>query len=141
MDRSPQSAFGARKGIHPRARPAKRGAPRAALGQGRQDLRVRRPKRQADAGRSVRGPQPAGGAAFHVRARLERRLQELLVLGRRFRTHDPHLAARDTTLVAISRAPLQKLDAFKARMGWTFDWLSSADNDFNYDYAASFTPA
>jgi predicted dithiol-disulfide oxidoreductase (DUF899 family) len=52
----------------------------------------------------------------------------------------PHLAARDTTLVAISRAPLQKLDAFKARMGWTFDWLSSANNDFNYDYAVSFTP-
>ncbi len=52
----------------------------------------------------------------------------------------PHLAARDTTLVAISRAPLEKLDAFKQRMGWTFDWLSSAGNDFNYDYAVSFTP-
>ena len=52
----------------------------------------------------------------------------------------PHLAARDTMLVAISRAPLQKLDAFKARMGWTFDWLSSSDTDFNYDYAVSFTP-
>jgi predicted dithiol-disulfide oxidoreductase (DUF899 family) len=52
----------------------------------------------------------------------------------------PHLAARDTTLVAISRAPLEKLDAFKQRMGWTFDWFSSAANDFNYDYAVSFTP-
>ena len=52
----------------------------------------------------------------------------------------PHLAARDTTLVAISRAPLQKLNAFKARMGWTFDWLSSSDTDFNYDYAVSFKP-
>jgi predicted dithiol-disulfide oxidoreductase (DUF899 family) len=52
----------------------------------------------------------------------------------------PHLAARDTALVAISRAPLQKLDAFKARMGWTFDWFSSAGNDFNHDYAVSFTP-
>ena len=52
----------------------------------------------------------------------------------------PHLAARDTTLVGISRAPQQKLDAFKARMGWTFDWYSSAGNDFNYDYAVSFTP-
>ena len=52
----------------------------------------------------------------------------------------PHLAARDTTLVAISRAPLQKLDAFKARMGWTFDWFSSADSDFNHDYAVSFRP-
>ena len=52
----------------------------------------------------------------------------------------PHLAARDTTLVAISRAPLQKLNAFRHRMGWTFDWLSSAGNDFNYDFAVSFTP-
>src|ERR1700721_849788 len=52
----------------------------------------------------------------------------------------PHLAARDTTLVAISRAPRPKLDAFKARMGWTFDWFSSAGGDFNYDYAVSFRP-
>jgi len=52
----------------------------------------------------------------------------------------PHLSARDTTLVAISRAPLHKLQAFKARMGWSFDWLSSANADFNYDYAVSFKP-
>ena len=52
----------------------------------------------------------------------------------------PHLAARDTTLVAVSRAPLAKLDAFNARMGWTFDWYSSAASDFNHDYAVSFTP-
>jgi predicted dithiol-disulfide oxidoreductase (DUF899 family) len=52
----------------------------------------------------------------------------------------PHLAARDTTLVAISRAPLEKLEAFKKRMGWTFDWVSSASSDFNYDFAVSFTP-
>jgi predicted dithiol-disulfide oxidoreductase (DUF899 family) len=52
----------------------------------------------------------------------------------------PHLAARDTMMVAVSRAPLQKLAAFKLRMGWTFDWLSSGDNSFNYDYGVSFTP-
>ena len=52
----------------------------------------------------------------------------------------PHLAARDTTMAAISRAPLQKLAAFKQRMGWTFDWLSSGGNAFNYDYGVSFTP-
>ncbi|WP_050383392.1 DUF899 domain-containing protein [Bradyrhizobium pachyrhizi] len=51
----------------------------------------------------------------------------------------PHLAARDTTMIAISRAPLAKLDAFKARMGWTFDWVSSGESDFNYDYGVSFT--
>ena len=51
-----------------------------------------------------------------------------------------HLAARDTTMTAISRAPLPKLEAFKKRMGWTFDWVSSGNSDFNYDYAVSFTP-
>src|ERR1035438_10221226 len=52
----------------------------------------------------------------------------------------PHLTARDTTLVAVSRAPLEKLVAFAKRMGWMFDWLSSAGSDFNYDFAVSFTP-
>ncbi|MBV8924287.1 MAG: DUF899 domain-containing protein [Bradyrhizobium sp.] len=51
----------------------------------------------------------------------------------------PHLAARDTSMVAISLAPSAKLEAFKKRMGWTFDWVSSGNNDFNYDYAVSFT--
>ena len=52
----------------------------------------------------------------------------------------PHLAARDTAMVAVSLAPVEKLEAFKQRMGWTFDWFSSGDNDFNYDYGVSFTP-
>jgi predicted dithiol-disulfide oxidoreductase (DUF899 family) len=52
----------------------------------------------------------------------------------------PHLSARDTMLVAVSRAPLGKLEAFKKRMGWTFDWVSSETSDFNYDFAVSFTP-
>ena len=51
-----------------------------------------------------------------------------------------HLAHRDTTLVAISRAPFTKIKKFQARMGWTFTWLSSAGSDFNYDLHASFTP-
>ena len=51
----------------------------------------------------------------------------------------PHLAARDTTIVAISLAPSAKLEAFKKRMGWTFDWVSSGNNDFNHDYGVSFT--
>lgn len=49
-----------------------------------------------------------------------------------------HLAHRDATLVAISRAPIEKLEAFKARLGWTFEWASSGRSDFNYDYRVSF---
>jgi predicted dithiol-disulfide oxidoreductase (DUF899 family) len=51
----------------------------------------------------------------------------------------PHLAARDVTLVVISRAPYPTLEAFKRRMGWRFTWVSSAGSDFNYDYGVSFT--
>ena len=50
-----------------------------------------------------------------------------------------HLNQRDVSMVAISRAPLEILQAFKKRMGWTFKWLSSFDNDFNDDYHVSFT--
>ena len=50
-----------------------------------------------------------------------------------------HLAHRDTTLVAVSRAPLAEIEAYRARMGWTsFNWLSSAGSDFNFDFAVSF---
>jgi predicted dithiol-disulfide oxidoreductase (DUF899 family) len=52
-----------------------------------------------------------------------------------------HLNHRGVTMVAISHAPLHKLEAFKKRMGWTFKWLSAANNDFNYDYHVSFRPA
>jgi predicted dithiol-disulfide oxidoreductase (DUF899 family) len=51
-----------------------------------------------------------------------------------------HLNHRDVTMVAISHAPLHKLEAFKKRMGWTFKWVSAANTDFNYDYHVSFTP-
>ena len=51
-----------------------------------------------------------------------------------------HLNHRDVTLIAISRAPWEKLEAFERRMGWNFKWLSSGNNDFNYDYHVSFTP-
>jgi len=50
-----------------------------------------------------------------------------------------HLAHRDVTLLAISRAPLSQIEAFKKRMGWRFKWVSSYGNDFNFDYHVSFT--
>ena len=49
-----------------------------------------------------------------------------------------HLNHREVTFAAISRAPLEKLNAFKERMGWSFKWVSSENNDFNYDYHVSF---
>lgn len=51
--------------------------------------------------------------------------------------HPAHLHARDVSLVLISRAPLAKLLAFRARMGWTLPWYSSYGSDFNYDFDAT----
>jgi predicted dithiol-disulfide oxidoreductase (DUF899 family) len=50
-----------------------------------------------------------------------------------------HLAQRDVTLLAVSRAPLDQIEAFKKRMGWRFKWVSSHGTDFNFDYHVSFT--
>jgi len=51
-----------------------------------------------------------------------------------------HLAQRDVSFAAVSRAPLSKIEAFKKRLGWKFNWVSSYGSDFNYDYHVSFTP-
>jgi predicted dithiol-disulfide oxidoreductase (DUF899 family) len=51
-----------------------------------------------------------------------------------------HLAQRDVTYVAVSRAPLVDIEAFKQRMGWEVKWVSSYGSDFNYDYHVSFKP-
>jgi predicted dithiol-disulfide oxidoreductase (DUF899 family) len=49
-----------------------------------------------------------------------------------------HLANRDVAFVAVSRAPLSEIAAFKKRMGWRFRWVSSFGSDFNFDYHVSF---
>jgi predicted dithiol-disulfide oxidoreductase (DUF899 family) len=49
-----------------------------------------------------------------------------------------HLNARDVTFTCVSRSPLEKLQAYKQRMGWTFPWASTAD-DFNFDFGAAHT--
>jgi len=53
---------------------------------------------------------------------------------------DIHLKHRDITFIAVSRAPLEKLQAYKKRMGWNFKWVSSYESDFNRDYHLLFTP-
>lgn len=50
-----------------------------------------------------------------------------------------HLAHRDISLVTVSKAPIEQISAFRARMGWTFPWLSGANTDFGKDFGVSFT--
>jgi predicted dithiol-disulfide oxidoreductase (DUF899 family) len=52
----------------------------------------------------------------------------------------PHLHARDLTLAFVSRAPLDELQAYKQRMGWSIPWFSSVNSDFSLDLGASLTP-
>jgi predicted dithiol-disulfide oxidoreductase (DUF899 family) len=56
-----------------------------------------------------------------------------------FNGFEVHLANHDVTLMAVSRAPLTKLAAYKQRMGWTFPWASSNGGDFNPDFSVRFT--
>ena len=51
----------------------------------------------------------------------------------------PHLNAHDVTFVSASIAPLERLEAYKQRMGWQFPWVSSLQSDFNYDFGVAFT--
>src|SRR5689334_1288742 len=50
-----------------------------------------------------------------------------------------HMNARDVTMIAVSRAPFEKIAAYQRRMGWSFKWVSSFGNDFNFDYNVAFT--
>jgi predicted dithiol-disulfide oxidoreductase (DUF899 family) len=52
--------------------------------------------------------------------------------------HLSHLNVRDTTFACISNAPIERIEPFKARMGWTFPWYSSYGSDFNYDFHVTF---
>lgn len=51
-----------------------------------------------------------------------------------------HFEHADLAFAAVSRVPLQRIDEVKRRMGWTFPWVSSFNNDFNYDFGVSFKP-
>lgn len=51
-----------------------------------------------------------------------------------------HLAQRDVTMIAVARATLAEIEAFRRRMGWKFKWVSSHGSDFNQDFGVSFTP-
>src|SRR5579871_865163 len=140
MARRPQGIFAERKGINPSSRSSQQAAPRTPLGKSRKELRFRRPQRQTIARRTLRRTQPVARLSLHARSRLGRRLPQLFLLGDHFDGMLPHLGARDVTFTAISRAPMPQIAAFKKRMGWKFNWVSSNANSFNFDYKVSLTP-
>jgi predicted dithiol-disulfide oxidoreductase (DUF899 family) len=103
--------------------------------------------------RSARTP-----GAFHTRTRVLGGRSQLLVYPFMFGPEDTegcggcslsadhfdgpaaHLNAKDVTFVSVSRGRLEAMNAYKKRMGWRFDWVSSLQSDFNYDFGVSFHP-
>ena len=104
-----------------------------------QALRVRGARRHGVAARPVRGAAPADRVPLHVPPRVGRRLPELHRRHRRSwrRRFIEHLHVRDTTYAMASRAPLEKLERWKAKHGWTIPWYSTNDGDFSYDFGAT----
>ena len=51
-----------------------------------------------------------------------------------------HFEHRDISFTCVSRAPIEKIEVYKRRMGWRFQWVSSFHNGFNFDFHVSFTP-
>ena len=127
------------EGADPPRRRAGQQAARAALGTGRAGLPLRDRAGHEDPRRSVRRPLPVARLPLHVRPGLRGRLPGLLLDRGHARSPGRHLKARDTTLLLASRAPLEKLLAYRERMGWGIDWVSSGGSDFNRDLGFLYT--
>ena len=137
--RPPRAARG-REGADAPQRRAGPAAPGAALGARREGLplrddgrRRRRSPTSSAAARSCSSTTSCSGPTTPAAARRARRSPTAST--DRSSTSSNH----DVAMVAVSRAPLAALEAYKRRMGWTFPWASSQDSDFNYDFNVSVT--
>ena len=84
-------------------------------------------------------PRPTTRLPLHVRPQLPGWLSDLLIDGRHHRRRPPAPARGDVTMLFVSQAPLEKLQAYRRRMGWNRPWVSSAGGDFNFDLGYSLT--
>ncbi len=114
---------------------------RSALGQNRQDLR----QFDSPAGKLTLAELFDGRSQLIVKHFMMAPGQEQQCVGCAFEVDHlegslVHLENHDVSYVAVARAPLAQIEAFKHRMGWRFKWVSSFGSDFNYDFNASFTP-
>ena len=77
--------------------------------------------------------------SLHVRPRVQGGCPACSAIADGFNGFAVHLEHHDVAMIAVSRAPIAALQAYKRRMGWTFTWASSLNSDFNYDFNTSFT--
>src|SRR6266540_6564998 len=111
----------------------------AALGPGREGVHLRHRGRGTNVRRVVRRSVAAPHLPPDVRAELEAACPGCTGLADHFDAALAHLNNPDVTLISISRAPIEKLQAYKRRMGWQFPYVSSFASDFNFDFDFAFT--
>ncbi len=114
-----------------RAGPAAAGA---AVGPDRQGVPLRDRRRQRLAGRPLPRALATPRLPLHVRFRLRGGVLSCSAIADDVNGSVVHLANHDVTLCVVSRAPIEKLQAYKQWMGWSFPWASSCDSDFNYNF-------
>ena len=94
-----------------------------------------RARRRGDAARPLRGPPAADSRPLHVHPEWEDGCPSCSAGAHEIADGlREHLAVRDTTLAYVSRAPLAKIERYKAKKGWNFPWYLSNGSDFNYDF-------
>src|SRR5262245_24910879 len=140
MARGAQGTSQEREGAHAHARSCCRRAARAALGEGRDGVRVRYAGGQANACRLFDERSQLIIYHFMMGPDWEQGCVGCSFLCDHVDGANQHLMQHDVTFVAVSRAPLAKIESYKKRMGWRFPWVSSYGSDFNFDYHVSFTP-
>ena len=140
MARRAQGASEEREGADPHARSGQRGAARAALGQGREALRLRHHRRQEDARRPVRRATASSssiiscGGTISIQAAPAARSRPITP---RARSCIWRITMSATCASRARRSPSSP--PTRSGMGWTAEWVSSWESDFNYDYHVSFT--
>ena len=114
-------------------------AAEAALGSNRQGVSFRDRRGHGVSCRSVQRTLTAPHLSLHVRSRVHGGCPACSAMADGFNGFAVHLEHHDVAMIAVSRAPIAALQAYKRRMGWTFTWASSLNSDFNYDFNTSFT--
>ena len=140
MDRRPQGAPEEREGADPHARPGRaRNGARCPGSRSRRTTSstprtARRRSPNCSAATASSSSSTSCGGTISIRAASAARCTPTTPKAR-----ITHLHNHDVSFVAVSRAPLDKLQAYRKRMGWEVEWVSSLNSDFNFDYHVSFT--
>ena len=129
----------AREGAHTARRRDRAATAGSAVGARGEGLPLRHGRGREVARGSVRRAFSAARVPLHVRTELRGRLPVNSSIADSIDGVLPHLHARDATLLLVSQAPLEKLQAYKRRMGWRLPWVSSSLGDFNFDLGFSQT--